>query len=210
MLFWKMKRRARSCANTPCPASSRFWSRRCITSLTTRQGAGLNPAFAASRNCLRRGARPSASPLFRAGRPALFLPHHRRADVHHRRRHHPPHISRADLTLSRRPPVRNMLWYPDERRAAEFFDAPSDPYGTKSKRFGYPRHAIAQSRRGRPRLFRRRRQPDPGDSPSQSGRRRPGLFRRRRQCADSRDSPSPIQAKAARFTPVRTTTRRFP
>ena len=39
MLFWKMKRRARSCANTPCPASSRFWSRRCITSLTTRQGA---------------------------------------------------------------------------------------------------------------------------------------------------------------------------
>ena len=23
--------------------------------------------------------------------------------------------------LSRRPPVRNMLWYPDERRAAEFF-----------------------------------------------------------------------------------------
>lgn len=121
MLFWKMKRRARSCANTPCPASSRFWLRRCITSLTTRQGAGLNPDFAASRNCLRRGARPSASPLFRAGRPALFLPHRRRADAHHRRRHHPPHISRADLTLSRRPPVRNMLWYPDERRAAEFF-----------------------------------------------------------------------------------------
>ena len=115
-----MKRRARSCANTPCPASSRFWSRCCITSLTIRQGAGLNPDFAASRNCLRRGARPSASPLFRAGRPALFLPHRRRADVHHRRRHHPPHISRADLTLSRRPPVRNRLWYPDERRAAEF------------------------------------------------------------------------------------------
>lgn len=186
MLFWKIKRRARSCANTPCPASSRFWSRHCITSLTTRQGAGLNPDFAASRNCLRRGAHPSASPLFRAGRPALFLPHRRRADVHHRRRHHPPHISRTDLTLSRRPPVRNMLWYPDERRAAEFFDAPSDPYGTKSKRFGYPRHAIAQSRRGRPRLFRRRRQPDPGDS----------------------SFPNP--AKAARFIPATTTTRRFP
>ncbi len=41
-----MKRRTHSCANTPCPASSRFWSRRCITSLTTRQGAGLNPDFA--------------------------------------------------------------------------------------------------------------------------------------------------------------------
>lgn len=142
-----MKRRARSCANTPCPASSRFWLRRCITSLITRQGAGLNPDFAASRNCLRRGACPSASPLFQAGRPALFLPHRRRADVHHRRRHHPPHISRADLPLSRRPPVRNMLWYPDERRAAEFFDAPSDPYGTKSKRLIPPsRHCPIPAR----------------------------------------------------------------